>query len=94
MTEEIRSDAGYRLPLTRSGYARGFAMTDQYFIVAISEFLVRDERHGGDSWIHVIDRVDGTVVNEVHLSDTGSINDLRLLDEYDYGHGVSPLWPR
>jgi hypothetical protein len=92
MTREIRSDAGYCLPLSRPGYARGLAMTSQYFIVAISSLLARRERHIGDSWIQVIDREQGSVLNEINLSDTGSINDLRLLDEYDYAHGVNPLW--
>jgi len=90
-TDEIRSSLGYILPLSRRGYARGFAMTESYFIVAISDFLRRDERRGGNSWIQILDRRDGLVVDEFHLCDTGSINDLRLLDAYDYGHRVEPL---
>ena len=50
-TCEIRSDAGYRLPLTRLGYARGFAMTKHHFVVAISELLSRGQRHAGGSSI-------------------------------------------
>jgi hypothetical protein len=93
-TNELRSSLGYRLPLLRSGYARGLAMTDSYFIVAISEFLQRDKRHGGDSWIQIIDRQQDLVVEEFHLAGTGSINDLRLLDDYDYGHWLDPLYRR
>jgi len=83
-TGEIRSDAGYSQPLCRPGYARGLAMTSDQFIVATSEFRSRRERHAGDSWIQVIDRQKGVVIDEIHIADTGSINDLRLLDEYDY----------
>lgn len=92
-TEEIRSSRGYVLGLSRKGYARGFAMTPDYFIVAISEYLSRrEERSGGDSWIQVIDRHARCTMTEFHLRDTGSINDLRLLDEFDYAHHVEPFW--
>jgi hypothetical protein len=39
----------------------------------------------------LIDHDQGEVVKEVHLRNTGSINDLRLMDEYDYAHGVEPF---
>lgn len=93
-TGEIRSDLGYRQPLSKPGYARGFAVTSQHFIVATSEFLSRGERHAGDSWIQLIDRYQGIAINEFHLPDTGSINDLRLLDEYDYAHWIDPFWSK
>lgn len=85
-TGELRSDAGRCLMLSRWGYARGFAVTRAYFIVGISEFLSRGSRHKGDSWIQVIDRRSEDVVHETRLRDTGSINDLRLLDEHDFAH--------
>ena len=91
-TGEIRSSLGYSLSLFKQGYARGFAMTREHFVVATSEFLTRDKRCGGDSWIHLIDRRQGRLAAEFHLPDTGSINDLRLLDEYDYAHWVEPFW--
>jgi len=91
-TGEIRSDSGYCLPLSRPGYARGFAVTSRYFIVATSEYLARGDRCAGDSWIQVIDRRQGSIVNEICLVDSGSINELRLLDEYDYAHCVAPFW--
>jgi hypothetical protein len=91
-TGEVRSDTGFRLALTRGGWSRGLALTQEYFIVGISEFAARGSRHLGDSWIQVIDRERGTVVNEFQLEDTGGINDLRLLDAYDYAHWVDPFW--
>ena len=39
----------------------------------------------------MIDRERGASVREIHLRATGSINDLRLLDRYDYAHAVQPL---
>jgi hypothetical protein len=93
-TGEIRSDLGYCQSLSRPGYARGFAVTNQYFIVAISEFLARGDRYAGDSWIQIIDRRQDSIVNEICLADTGSINELRLLDEYDFAHCVEPFWTR
>ncbi len=91
-TSEIRSDLGYRQLLTKVGYARGLALTSRYIIVATSEYLSRGQRHAGDSWVQVLDREQGIVLTEVHLRDTGSINDLRLLDEYDYAHCIDPFW--
>jgi hypothetical protein len=92
-TGEIRSNRGTALPLSRTGHARGFAMTQNSFIVAISEFLSRrEERCGGDSWIQVIDRHNLHITAEFHLHDTGSINDLRLLDTFDFAHYVDPFW--
>ncbi|WP_285936552.1 MULTISPECIES: hypothetical protein [Thermomonosporaceae] len=91
MTQEIRSDRGYRLFLHRPGYPRGFAMTAEYFVVAISQCRGRGRRHAGNSWIQVIDRRQGRTVHETELRDTGGINDLRLLSEYDYAHRVPPF---
>lgn len=90
-TGEIRSSMGFCQRLTRQGYARGFAVTREVFVVGISQFLIRDQRRGGDSWIQVIDREQGTLLSELQLLDTGSINDLRVLDEYDYCHCVPPF---
>jgi hypothetical protein len=91
-TYEVRSDRGYMHLLSRQGYARGFSMTSEYFVVAISEALSRGDRHGGDSWIQLIDRQKSAMVAEFYLPDTGSVNDLRLLDEYDYAHCLTPFW--
>jgi hypothetical protein len=91
-TGQIRSDSAYCCPLPRQGFARGFAMTSGHFIVGTSTASPRSERHAGDSWIHVIDRQERAAVSEVCLRNTGSINDLRLLDEYDYGHAIDPFW--
>jgi hypothetical protein len=91
-TGEIRSNFGYCYQLSTQRYARGFAMTDRYFIVGISEFLHRNRRRSGDSWVQVIDRERGVLGGEFHLRGTGSINDLRLLDAYDYAHCIDPFW--
>jgi len=91
-TKEIRSSSGRTYPLFRQGYARGFAMTPDQFVVGISEFRNRDERSGGNSWVQVIDSKQGTLTREFPLPDTGCINDLRLLDAYDYAHWVDPFW--
>ena len=92
-TGEIRSNKGFRIELTRPGFSRGLAFTGEYLIVAISEHRSsRTDRAYGDSWIQVIDRRDKEVVAEHLLPSTGSINDLRVLDEYDYAHCISPFW--
>jgi len=91
-TGEIRSSRGLCAAISREGYARGFAVTDDHFIVAVSQFLSRQERTAGDSWIQIIERRGLHVAREYHLPDTGSINDLRLMDEYDYAHQLPPLW--
>lgn len=91
-TCEIRSSKGLVLPLSRRGYARGLAMTENVWIVAISEYLSRPERGTGNSWVQVIERPSGRVSQEFQLQDTGSINDLRLLDQHDFGHNVPPFW--
>jgi hypothetical protein len=91
-TGEIRSSKGLMLPLLRRGYARGFAMTPEFFIVAISDYLSRPQRVTGNSWVQLIDRKSSKVIQEYHLLDTGSINDLRILDQYDFGHWIPPIW--
>jgi hypothetical protein len=93
-TYEIRSSLGYSQPVFKEGFSRGFAMTREHFIVGTSELLPRGERSRGDSWIQVLDRRKGALVREFHLPNTGSINDLRLLDEYDYAHHVNPFWSK
>lgn len=91
-SSEIRSSTGMVTRLERKGYARGFGVTNQYFIVAISEFLARKDRISGDSWINIIDRKTLNVVKEIFIEETGSINDLRILDEYDFAHHLPPFW--
>ncbi len=91
-TREIRSSSGVKIPLQRAGYARGFGMTEDFYVVAISEYLSRTQRVTGDSWVQQICRNTGEMVREFHLPSTGSINDLRIVDCYDFGHCVMPLW--
>jgi hypothetical protein len=90
-TQELCSTGAFHMPLSRRGFARGFALTEDYVIVAISEHRTRMDRAGGDSWIQVIDRRTRSVLAEHHLPGTGSINDLRVLDEFDYAHGLEPF---
>lgn len=92
-TQQIRSDQGDRLDLKRVGFARGLAVTEHYFVVALSQAKPRAERATGDAWIQVIDRRTRDVVAERQLEGTGEVNDLRLLDVFDYAHHVQPFWP-
>jgi hypothetical protein len=91
-TREIRSDSSLRLPLSRPGFARGLAMTKDHYVVAVSEELARSKRHTGHSWIQVIDRYSGAMVEEVLIENSGSVNELRVLDEPDDAHGVPSIW--
>ena len=91
-TNEVRSDKGYRLILPTQRFWRGLAVSEEYFIVAASERRRRVHRTNGDSWVQLIRKITKEVVAEYHLQGTGSINDLRLLDEYDYAHCVAPFW--
>lgn len=91
-THEIRSSTGCTFQFRKEGFFRGLAMTSEHFIVGISEFKNREARNTGDCWIQVIDRRQGDVLAEFHLRGTGNINDLRLLDEYDYAHCINPFW--
>lgn len=92
-TSEVRSSHGYRIELPSPGFARGFAMSDDFIIVATSEHRVnRADRANGDSWIRVYNRKSKVIEAALTLRATGSINDLRLLDTYDYAHLVDPFW--
>jgi hypothetical protein len=91
-TSEIRSSRGYALRLPREGFPRGFAVTERFFVVATSERMDREMRVTGNSWIEIFDRHNGKRVSYFSLPDTGSINDLRILDEYDFAHGIKPFW--
>lgn len=88
----IRSDRRLRQPLCRQGYARGLAVTGGHFIVAISDHLTREARNTRGAWIQLIDRHEGNLVAEWRLENTGSVNDLRLLDAFDYAHWLAPFW--
>ena len=90
-SSRIRSSKNASHLLTRKGYCRGFGVTEQYFVVGISETFQRDGRRLGDSWIQIIERESGDLLREFHIIDSGGINDLRLLDVFDYAHGVQPF---
>jgi hypothetical protein len=90
-TDELKSNKGLILPLGTAGFPRGLIVTQDVFVVTVSEFLSRHERWGGWSRLIVLDRRDHSVIDELHFADTGSINDIRLLDGDDYAHGVKPF---
>ncbi len=90
-TGELCSSQGLRHPLSRSGFARGLALSKETFVVGISERRSRDERFSGHSWIQLIDRRSLELVNEFFIEDAGSINELRLCDVFDYAHWRDPL---
>lgn len=90
----VRSADGYHRPLHRHGFARGFAMTEDVFVVGISEVTDRRARIDGDAFIHIVERSTGALLSEHRLEGTGNINDLRLLGDFDLAHGVTPFWPR
>ena len=87
----VRSSGGLRVPLTRQGFGRGFAMSKDYFVVGISRISDRALRAAGDAYVHLIDRTSRTMISEHHISDCGNIHDLRLIDEFDFAHGVQPF---
>jgi len=87
----VRSSGGVHMTLQRTGFARGFAMTREHYIVAISEISDRRSRISGDAYIHVIERASGSLLAEHRLIGTGNVNDLRLLDAFDLAHGVDPF---
>jgi len=90
-THEVRSSMGYVFPIRPEAFSRGLAVTKDYLIVATSEFKTRNDRVNGDSWVTVIERWNKRIAAQYRLSGTGSINDLRVLDEYDYAHHVAPF---
>jgi hypothetical protein len=90
-TEEICSSYGLRHRLNRSGFARGLAITQNSFVVGISERKSRDDRLDGNSWIQVISRRSLELEAEFFIKNTGSLNDLRVCDEFDYAHWQEPF---
>lgn len=91
---ELRSNRGLRLTIANKGFPRGFAVTRDLFIVGVSEIRNRGERMRGDSWLYIICRHSNSVLHTIQLPDTGGINDLRLLDAFDFAHARPPLWKR
>ncbi len=87
-TAEVRSESGRCWKLREDGYARGFAVTDRFLVVGVSSRAHRNRRSCGDGWIELISRHDGQLIDKWRLVGSGSLNDLRILDEYDYAHQV------
>lgn len=93
-TGEIRSSFGLRHPLSRNGFARGLSVTEDTFVVGISERRSRGARCSGNSWIQLIDRQTLELKEEFLIEDSGSLNDLRVIDIFDYAHWQDPLITR
>ncbi len=73
-------------------FVRGLAGTQDYFFTAKFPYCEkRTGRRQGDAELVVINRGSLKVENRIKLAGVGNINDLRIMDETDLGHNVSPL---
>ena len=72
---------------------RGMASTKDYFIVGRFPSKIWPPYASGDSEIVTICKKTKKVVDVLPLQGTGSINDLRVIDEYDFCHSNPAPFP-
>tara|TARA_Y100000593_G_scaffold73145_1_gene134338 strand:- start:8241 stop:9161 length:921 start_codon:yes stop_codon:yes gene_type:complete len=89
----IRSDGlGVEIPTSDNTFARGLALSkDSYYVAS---FPAHQTIYRGGKADVCIDAFDSETLEYTArwiLPDVGAVNDLRLLDEFDYAHYVQPL---
>ena len=88
----VRMD-GFEFPILKkdSGmFYRGLGMTDNHYLIGCFKIANRRYRGEGGSNIRMFD-LQGNFIEEYFIEDIGAINDLRIIDEFDYAHQVNPL---
>jgi hypothetical protein len=87
----IRSSHGRAIYLGAPGFGRGLAVTDNHFIVGVSQMGSREVRMHGNASVRVINRSSFAIEAQHELVNSGNVNDLRLLDRFDHAHLVQPF---
>lgn len=92
----IVSTDGKSIPVLREidqFYIRGLAVTEDHFFVGCfhCNTLDREERMKNDSFISIVNKKTLNVDCRIYLPKSGDINDIRILDAYDYSHGILPF---
>ena len=86
----VISDRGHKIAMGADSkdFLRGMVITSSHICATHFPFQVeRAERHNGNSYLTVLDRSNSQRV-QYPLKNVGNVNDLRVLDEYDFAHGI------
>ena len=77
-------------PGRRDRFLRGLAATPDVCVIGASDSRFRNFRVTGDGRLLVLDWARRAVVQEFVIPNSGAIADLRVLDEPDLCHPVTP----
>ena len=78
-----------------NGHTKGLSVTDQYYLIGVSEKTERNQRPRCKGYVAVINRNSFSVEKIVDLNsitypqNIGNINEIRCISEPDYGQGIS-----
>lgn len=89
----IRSDGiGVEIPKSDNTFARGLALSkDSYYVASFSEQQQLYQGGNTDVFIDAFDSETLEYKARWILPDVGAVNDLRLINEFDYAHYVQPM---
>jgi hypothetical protein len=93
----LKSNKGLHIKIgDEVDFVRGMVITDDWIIVAYFPYdpYVRLQRKEGHSQIVAINRKNNQVERHFLISNVGNINDMRVLDEFDYAHYNQPFWSK
>ena len=92
-TQSLISNKGFSLKLGNPDqFLRGMACSEDYIFAGCFPWSEdRKIRTGGDSEIVIIDRKSMEISERITVKDVGNINEIRLLDRFDYCHYNAPL---
>lgn len=69
----------------KNGFFRGFARSKDYFYIGESQILPREDRPYGDARIIILDN-NLEIFDTIDLTETGQIQDLRIINADDLAH--------
>jgi len=73
------------------GYTRGIAASESHLFVGVSNKAERGRRQDGDCRIVIFNRKNKIPEKHITLKDAGNIYEIRILDAWDYAHGIQPF---
>jgi hypothetical protein len=90
-SRKVISNKGHAIPMGahyEQSFLRGMVLTATHVCATHFPFNPkRADRRNGNAYLSIVDRKTGDK-QEYELKDVGNVNDLRVLDEYDFAHGI------
>jgi hypothetical protein len=96
-TRRVISNKGHAFSMGahyQQSFLRGMVITDSHICATHFPFKSkREDRRRGHAYLSIVHRLTGER-EEFKLENVGNVNDLRILDEWDYAHGIKPFLPQ